>query len=86
VAARCIGTSAQVETLATSDARGKLLLRIAYLVTENCILRHQIKGRLHLNDGERMALAEWGCRTTALTRVKCSEVGGDFPHELVEGR
>ena len=64
----------------------ELLLRIAYLVTKHCILRHQIKVRLHLNDGERMALAEWGCRTTALTRVKGSEVCGDFPHELVEGR
>jgi putative transposase len=37
-----------------------LLLRNEYLVTENRILRHQIKGRLRLSDGERMALADLG--------------------------
>jgi putative transposase len=49
----------------------ELLLRIEYLVTENRILRHQIKGRLHLNDGERMALAEIGkkLRKQALEEV-----------------
>jgi putative transposase len=38
----------------------ELLLRNAYLVTENHILRHQIKGRVQLSDGERKALAEIG--------------------------
>jgi hypothetical protein len=37
-----------------------LLLRNAYLVTENRILRHQLKGRVRLSDGERKALAEMG--------------------------
>jgi putative transposase len=37
-----------------------LLLRNEYLVTENRILRNQIKGRVHLSDGERTALAAIG--------------------------
>jgi putative transposase len=37
-----------------------LLLRNEYLVTENRILRHQIKGRLRLSDGERTTLADIG--------------------------
>ncbi len=37
-----------------------LLLRNEYLVTENRILRAQIKGRLKLTDGERKTLAEIG--------------------------
>jgi transposase InsO family protein len=37
-----------------------LLLRNEYLVTENRILRDQLKGRLRLSDGERKALAEIG--------------------------
>src|SRR5438093_87275 len=38
----------------------ELLLRNAYLVTENRILRNQIKGRIRLSDGERKTLAEMG--------------------------
>jgi len=37
-----------------------LLLRNEYLVTENRVLRDQIKGRLRLTDGERKTLAEIG--------------------------
>jgi putative transposase len=37
-----------------------LLLRNEYLVTENRILRHQIKGRVRLSDGERTTLADMG--------------------------
>jgi len=37
-----------------------LLLRNEYLVTENRILRNQIKGRIRLSDGERKTLAEIG--------------------------
>jgi len=37
-----------------------LLVRNEYLVTENRILRHQLKGRVRLSDGERTALAEIG--------------------------
>jgi len=44
----------------TGTVDQELLLRNEYLVTENRILRSQIKGRLRLSDGERMALAEIG--------------------------
>ena len=40
----------------------ELLLRNEYLVTENRILRNQLKGRLRLTDGERTTLAEIGKR------------------------
>ena len=39
-----------------------LLLRNEYLVTENRILRHQIKGCVRLSDGERKTLAEIGSK------------------------
>ena len=38
----------------------ELLLRNAYLVTENRLLRQQITGRLRLTDGERTTLAAIG--------------------------
>src|SRR5919106_6895532 len=38
----------------------ELLVRNEYLITENRILRNQIKGCLRLSDGERKALAEIG--------------------------
>jgi hypothetical protein len=37
-----------------------LLLRNEYLVTENRILRNQIKGRIRLSDGERKTITEIG--------------------------
>jgi putative transposase len=40
----------------------ELLLRNEYLVTENRILRNQLKGRLRLTEGERKTLAEIGMR------------------------
>ena len=40
----------------------ELLLRHEYLVTENRILRNQLKGRIRLSDGERKALAAIGHR------------------------
>ena len=42
----------------TGSVDQHLLLRNEYLVTENRRLRHQIKGRVRLSDGERKALAE----------------------------
>jgi putative transposase len=42
----------------TGSVDQELLLRNEYLVTENRILRQQITGRIHLNDGERKALAD----------------------------
>ena len=40
----------------TGTVDQELLLRNEYLVTETRILRHQLKGRLRLRDGERKAL------------------------------
>ena len=40
----------------------ELLLRNEYFVTENRILKNQIKGRLQLTDSERISLAEIGQR------------------------
>src|SRR6266850_4107810 len=44
----------------TGSVDQELLLRNEYLVAENRILRHQINGRVQLNDGERKTLAEIG--------------------------
>src|SRR5438445_8879106 len=44
----------------TGSVDQELLLRNEYLVTENRILRHQIKGRVRLSNGERKTLAEIG--------------------------
>jgi putative transposase len=46
----------------TGTVDQELLLRNEYLVTENRILRHQLKGRVRLSDGERKTLAEIGYR------------------------
>src|SRR5436190_24079493 len=44
----------------TGSVDQALLLRNAYLVTENRILCQQIKGRIRLSDGERQTLAAIG--------------------------
>src|SRR5712691_12798913 len=44
----------------TGTVDQELLLRNAYLVMENRILRSQITGRVRLTDGERTTLAEIG--------------------------
>src|SRR2546425_11557808 len=44
----------------TGTVDQELLLRNEYLVTENRILRNQIKGRVRLSDGERQMLAAIG--------------------------
>src|SRR5215831_353482 len=44
----------------TGSVDQELLLRNEYLVTENRLLRTQIKGRIRLSDGERETLAEIG--------------------------
>ncbi len=44
----------------TGTVDQELLLRNEYLVTENRILRTQMKGRLRLSDGERKVLAAIG--------------------------
>jgi homeodomain-containing protein len=42
----------------TGTVDQELLLRNEYLVTENRLLRNQLKGRVRLHDGERQTLAE----------------------------
>ena len=44
----------------TGTVDQELLVRNEYLVTENRMLRNQIKGRIRLSDGERKALADLG--------------------------
>src|SRR5207244_2897488 len=44
----------------TGTVDQELLVRNEYLVTENRILRNQLKGRVRLSDGGRTALAEIG--------------------------
>jgi putative transposase len=44
----------------TGSVDQELLLRNEYLVTGNRMLHSQIKGRVHLSDGERKTLAEIG--------------------------
>src|ERR687887_2215000 len=44
----------------TGTVDQELLLRNEYLVTENRILRNQLKRRIRLSDGERKTLAEIG--------------------------
>src|SRR5215475_3657630 len=44
----------------TGTVDQELLVRNEYLVTENRILRNQIKGRIRLSDSERKTLAELG--------------------------
>ena len=44
----------------TGTVDQELLLRNEYLVTENRLLRNQLKGRVRLSDGERKTLAEIG--------------------------
>jgi hypothetical protein len=46
----------------TGSVDQELLRRHEYLVTENRLLRNQIKGRVHLSDGKRKTLAEIGKR------------------------
>ena len=46
----------------TGSVDENLLLRIEYLVTENRILRDQIKGRVQLSNAERQTLAEIGAK------------------------
>jgi Homeodomain-like domain len=50
----------QLLAYSTGSVDQELLRRNEYLVTENRILREQIRGRIQLNDGERKTLAEIG--------------------------
>ncbi len=60
----------------------ELLLQNEYLVTENRILKNQIKGRLRLTDPERISLAEMGRR---LGRKALEEVAQIVRPETILG-
>jgi transposase len=44
----------------TASVDEELRLRNAYLLTENCLLRQQLSGRVHLTNSDRKILAELG--------------------------
>ena len=47
-------------TYISGSVEQELLLRNEYLVTENRVLRNQLKSSIQLTDGERKTLAEIG--------------------------
>src|SRR6266700_5205794 len=66
----------------TGSVDEELLARNEYLVTENRILRHQIKGRIRLTDPERISLAEMAKR---LGRKALDEVAQIVRPETILG-
>src|SRR5439155_8898144 len=64
----------------TGTVDQELLLRNEYLVSENRILRSQIKGRVRLRDGERKALAEIG---QMLSKQALQEVAQSFNPDTI---
>ena len=66
----------------TGSVDQELLLRNEYLVTENRVLKNQIKGRLRLRDPERICLAEIGKR---LGRKALEEVAQIVRPETILG-
>jgi putative transposase len=72
-----VGTHMDWKTLLayiTGTVDQELRLRNEYLVTENRILRNQIKGRVHLSDGERTSLAELGKQLGRQALAKVSTI------------
>ena len=59
---RSVAPSSSAWSFVSGSVDEELLLRNEYLVTENRVLRAQIKGRLKLTDAERKSLAEIGKR------------------------
>src|ERR1039458_6320842 len=66
----------------TGMVNQELLLRNEYLVTENRILKGQIKGRLLLSEAEKSTLAELAHR---LGRKALEEVAGAAQPETILG-
>src|SRR5207248_1986987 len=58
----------------TGTVDQELLLRNEYLVTENRMLRHQIKGCIRLSDGDRKTLAEIGQRLGKQTLQEVAKI------------
>src|SRR6266404_300067 len=66
----------------TGSVDQEILLRNEYLVTENRILKNQLKGPLQLTDPERISLAEVGKR---LGRMVLAEVAQIVRPETILG-
>src|SRR5262245_42007328 len=66
----------------TGSVDQELVLRNEYLATENRILRNSIKGRIRLNNSERISLAEIGKR---LGRRALAEVAQIVQPETILG-
>ncbi len=58
----------------TGTVDQELLLRNEYLVTENRILRNQLKRRVRLSDGERTTLAEIGKKLSKQTLAEVASI------------
>jgi hypothetical protein len=72
----------QLLAYSTGTVDQELPLRNEYLVTENRMLRNQIKGRIRLSDGERKALAAALSTWSSL----CQKLGGrDVLAVLIRG-
>ena len=74
---------ARILAYITGTVDQELLSRNEYLVTENRILKHQLKGRLLLSDTERATLGEIGHR---LGRKALADVANDCPSSLFIGK
>ena len=72
----------QMLAYVTGSVDEELLARNEYLVTENRILRHQIKGRVRLTDPERISLAEVATR---LRRKALAEIAQIVRPETILG-
>jgi len=59
----------------TGTVDQEVLLRNAYLVTENRMLRHQITGRVRLTDAERKTLAELGYKLGKQALAEVATIG-----------
>jgi hypothetical protein len=71
----------------TGTVDQELLLRNEYLVTENRILRHQIKGRVRLRVSPksllcRHAIAEWGINLGGFQSLEHEVQGTDPQHRF----
>ncbi len=73
---------ARILAYITGTADQELLSRNEYLVTENLILKRQLKGRLVLSDAERAMLGEFGHR---LGRKALADVANAAKPDTIPG-
>jgi uncharacterized membrane protein len=67
----------QILAYISGSVEEELLMRLAYLVAENRLLRDQITGRVHLSDAKRRTLATIG---TKLSKPALVHIAGVTPH------